>query len=281
MSLYVPTKNKIASPYMPTTARVERAIMLTEKEKFFAVSSADKALYNYRPGQFFMAGLPGYGEGPFSISSMPADDNIELCIRAVGNLTNALHRLDVGDNIYLRGPYGRGFDVASVRGKDIVFFSGGIGMVPMRSLVRMLVQESESFRSLNLIYGSKTPADVLFTKELEGLSAASLLNVHLTVDKPDADWKGEVGTVISLIPKMDVDWESALAVIIGPPVMYKFVIFSLLEKGMRKRNILLSLERRMKCGVGKCGHCQINSQYVCQCGPVFSLAELGGLPEAY
>lgn len=281
MSLFAnTTQNKTASPYLPSPATVERVSRLTEKERLFKLSLPGGAP-KYAPGQFFMAGLPGYGEAPFSVTSLAGGDGgFELCVRAAGSLTNALHRLRKGDSLWLRGPFGRGFDAASMRGKDILFIAGGIGMVPMRALIQEVVSQKESYGRLTLIYGSKAPEDILFNGEMEEWKGLGL-DLYLTIDKPSPKWKGNVGVVTSIIPKLAIDPSKTSAVVVGPPVMYKFVILSLWDKKIPRDEIILSLERRMKCGLGKCGHCQINRSYVCQEGPVYRLSELKDLGEAF
>lgn len=267
------------SPYLPIEAVVARVAKLTETERLFVLTPRSPVNLDYRPGQFFMAGLPGYGEAPFSVTSAPGGANgFELCIRAVGNLTNAIHRVQKGERLWIRGPFGRGFDTSEMKGRNVLFIAGGIGIVPMRSLIKTLVG-APGYGELTLIYGVKTPAEILFQGEMNDWSAAGMRSM-VTIDKPVADWRGNVGVVTTLLPKTDIDPFKTTAVIIGPPVMYKFVIMNLRQRGMRDENILVSLERRMKCGLGKCGHCQINGVYACQCGPVFKLSELHGLPEA-
>jgi NAD(P)H-flavin reductase len=229
-----------------------------------------------------MAGLPGYGEGPFSICSEPDPiaKGIEFCIRAVGNLTNAMHRLKKGDTLWVRGPFGRGFSVSEFSGKDIVFVAGGIGIVPMRSLIKAVISLGNADKGgITLICGAKTPEELLFAGEMEEWVRKGV-DLRLTIDKPSPGWKGNVGVVTTMLQGLKLRPERTMAVIIGPPVMYKFVILGLREKGIPYENMLVSLERRMKCGVGKCGHCQIQSVYCCQEGPVFRLSELKGLSEA-
>jgi len=270
---------EMESPYLPFLGMIERSMRVSEKERFFSVAPSNESMLDYRPGQFFMVGLPGYGEAPISITSAPGEKRIELCIRAVGNLTNALHKLHKGDRMWLRGPFGRGFVLDEFSGKDIIFVAGGIGIVPMRSLLKAVLAKKDNFGKLTLIYGSKTPEEILFAEEMDTWRRQGM-DVQLTVDKADARWKGNTGVVTTLIPKVGVKDKNTLGVIIGPPVMYRFVILSLKAKGLGPEDIYMSLERRMKCGVGKCGHCQINSVYVCQCGPVFKMSEITGLPEA-
>jgi len=292
------------SPYLPAEALVTRAAKLTENERLFALAPLSKpnqnhspypgpikndgqddipreegSILNYLPGQFFMVGLPGYGEAPFSVASAPgAKEGLELCIRAVGNLTNAIHRVPKGGRLWIRGPFGTGFDAASMKGRDVVFIAGGIGIVPMRSLIKTII-ERPGYGRLSLIYGTKSPDDLLFNGEITDWSKAGL-NALVTIDKLAKGWSGSVGVVTTLMPMIDIDPLRTTAVIIGPPVMYKFVIMNLRKAGMRDEDILVSLERRMRCGLGKCGHCQINGIYACQCGPVFRLSDLHGLPEA-
>lgn len=273
-------KNGLNSPYLPTPVVVERVTRLTEHERLFRIKPPEGPLL-FDPGQFFMAGLPGYGEGPFSVASYNHGGNgFELCIRAVGSLTNALHRLKKGDTIWVRGPFGRGFDLKAMKGKDILFIAGGIGIVPMRGLMQAILADRVSYGRLNLIYGSKT-ADALLFKDETVLWQAAGVDVSVTIDAPCQGWGGRVGVVTTCIPPLDIDPSRTMAIIIGPPVMYKFVILSLWEKRVPRENILVSLERRMKCGLGKCGHCQINSSYVCQQGPVYKLTELKNLYEAF
>lgn len=271
---------EMESPYLPFLGIVERSMRVSEKERLFTISPSNESLLGYGPGQFFMAGLPGYGEAPISITSGPGEEKIELCIRAVGNLTNAFHKLRKGDRIWLRGPFGRGFDLRAMEGKDIVFVAGGIGIVPMRSLLKAVLEKPARFGKLTLIYGAKTPEEMLFTEEMDGWQRRGL-DIQATVDKPEGGWKGHTGLVTALIPRIEMTHLNTVGVVIGPPVMYRFVILSLNARGLGADDIFVSLERRMKCGVGKCGHCQINSVYVCQCGPVFRLSELKRMPEAF
>src|SRR3990170_6421529 len=154
-----PVRSHMESPYLPSLGIIERSIRVSEKERLFTISPSSETLLQYRPAQFFMVGLPGYGEAPISITSAPGEKRIELCVRAVGNLTNALHKLHKGDRMWLRGPFGRGFVLDELSGKDIIFVAGGIGIVPMRSLLKAVLAKKERFGKLTLIYGSKTPEE--------------------------------------------------------------------------------------------------------------------------
>ncbi len=267
------------SPYLPVRCTVEKNIRVSEKERLFSIQPSTP-LAPHEPGQFFMAGLPGYGEAPFSVSSPPdRNGRFELCIRRVGNLTTALHRLKKGDTVWIRGPFGRGFPVESMKNRDIIFIAGGIGIVPMRSLIKTVMKDRNSYGRLTLLYGVKTPEEILFGEEIEKWGRLGM-DCHLTIDRPHPAWKGNVGVVTTLIPPLSIDGANTICVIVGPPVMYKYVLLSLSNKRINGHDIILSLERCMKCGLGKCGHCQINSIYVCQEGPVFRLSEIRHLREA-
>lgn len=269
-----------STPYLPVAATVERVARISERERFFVIRPSDPCILDSTPGQFLMVGLPGYGEAPISIASAPGDpEKLELCVRAVGNLTNALHRLKKGDPVWVRGPFGRGFDLDSIKGKDLLFVAGGIGIVPMRSLVKAVLA-SGGFGRLTLVYGANTPDQLLFRDEIRGWKDSGV-DVRLTIDTPHPGWKGSVGVATAYIPDLEIKRGDTVAVVIGPPVMYKFAMVMLGKKGLGPEDILVSLERRMKCGLGKCGHCQINSLYVCQEGPVFKVSELKGMPEAF
>ena len=275
------TEKNSSSPYAPLPAVIKRVVRVSERERLFSLSQPGAPI-DFAPGQFFMAGLPGYGEAPFSISSPAggAGNSIELCIRAVGNLTNAIHRLKEGDTLWIRGPFGRGFPVDAMKGKDMLFIAGGIGIIPMRSLVRTVLDDKRSFGKLTLLYGSKTPYDMLFKDEMQRWKGSGM-DVRLTVDYTMPGWTGNVGVITTLMPGVQLNPGRTVAVIIGPPVMYRFVVYGLKDRRIPEGQVYLSLERKMKCGLGKCGHCQINSSYACQEGPVFSLDELERLPEAF
>ncbi|MBI3753867.1 MAG: FAD/NAD(P)-binding protein [Deltaproteobacteria bacterium] len=271
----------ITSPYIPRLARIERITRLTEKERLFTIAIEDGKALGHQPGQFIMLSIPGFGEAPISVSSPPDNGNMfELCVRAVGNLTNALHNLSKGDRIWIRGPYGKGFPVESLKGKDLLFISGGIGLVPMRSLIKTVLSERLSYGRANLLYGVKAPDEILFRDELSQWERTGTINIQITIDKPHPAWKGHTGVVTTLLPPLKIDETKTVAIVVGPPVMYKYVIMSLGDKRIAGHDIYLSLERRMKCGLGKCGHCQINSVYVCQEGPVFRLSDIRYLREA-
>ena len=271
----------ISSPYISRLARIDGVARLTEKERLFKIAIEDNKNLGHSPGQFIMLSIPGYGEAPISISSPPSKKNtFEICVRAVGNLTNALHRLTKGDRVWIRGPYGKAFPVEEIKGKDLLFIAGGIGLVPMRSLIKTVLNARPTFGKINLLYGVKNPDEILFKDEMSQWEGSGNISIQITIDKPHPEWKGHTGVVTTLISPLKIDEAKTSAIVVGPPIMYKYVIMSLGDKRISGHDIYVSLERRMKCGLGKCGHCQINSVYVCQEGPVFRLSDIRYLREA-
>ncbi len=271
----------ISSPYISRLANIARVARLTEKERLFQIAIEDGKPLAHLPGQFIMLSIPGYGEAPISISSPPDKGNcFEICVRAVGNLTNALHNLTKGDRLWVRGPYGKGFPLENIQGKDLLFIAGGIGLVPMRSLIKTVLDSRSFYGNIHLLYGVKNPDEILFKDELSEWEQAGNIQTTITIDRPHPLWKGHTGVVTTLLPTIRIDEAKTVAIVVGPHVMYKYVIMSLGDKRIAGHDIYLSLERRMKCGIGKCGHCQINSIYVCQEGPVFRLSDIRYLREA-
>jgi sulfite reductase subunit B len=275
---------KLRSPsiYLPTLARIVDVRPMTPLEKLLTVELPDGLSLEHQAGQFVEVSVLGVGEAPISISSSPSRSNgtFELCVRRVGDLTHALHALTPGGSIGVRGPFGRGFPFERFRGKDLLFVIGGLGLAPARSLIDQVLDARANFGRVIVLYGSRNPSELLFTQELAQWRARDDMELGLTVDRPDGGWSGHVGVITTLIPGVQVYAPNTIAVTVGPPVMYRFVLMELLSKGIREGNIWLSLERRMKCGVGKCGHCQINHLYTCQDGPCFSYAQIKHLREA-
>ena len=267
--------------YAPRLAELVKVEELTPREKVFEFRFKDGNGLGHRPGQFAEVSVMGIGEAPISISSSPTrDGTFQMAIRNVGNVTNALHNLKEGVTVGIRGPFGNGFPLETLEGKDILLIAGGIGLFPLRSLIQYILDCRSSFGRVVLLFGARSPAERVFLDELTAWSQSPEIEFHETVDRGDETWQGNVGVITTLIPKVDIDARKTMAVVVGPPIMYRFVIGELKKKGIPDENIIVSLERRMKCGVGKCGHCQINGVYVCQEGPVFTLAQLRNLREA-
>jgi sulfhydrogenase subunit gamma (sulfur reductase) len=271
------------SIYLPTMARLLKVEPMTELEKLFTLElPAGRSLGN-EPGQFVEVSLFGIGEAPISVSSSPSRSNgsFELCVRSVGDLTSAMHQMQPGKALGIRGPFGQGFPVNKMKGKDILFAAGGLGLAPLRSLINEVLDHRGSFGRVIILYGTKHPSEILFKEELAEWAERDDVDFHMTVDRGDENWTGNVGVITTLFPKITVNPRGTVAATCGPPIMYRFVLMELLGKGIPETQIYLSLERRMKCGVGKCGHCQINELYCCQDGPVFRYADIKGLEEAF
>jgi sulfhydrogenase subunit gamma (sulfur reductase) len=271
-----------SSIYLPTPARIAGIRQLSPLEKLFKIELPSNFSLDHRPGQFVEVSVLGIGEAPISITSSPSRSNgvFELCVRNVGTLTNALHHMKVGSYVGIRGPFGQGFPVERFRGKDILFTPGGLGMAPLRSLINEVLDNRGKYGRVTILYGARTPNDLLFKEELAEWAACDDVSIYLTVDKPDEKWTGHVGVITTLFDRVQVYARNTVAVVVGPPVMYKFVLMELLGKGIAEGNIWFSFERRMKCGVGKCGHCQMHHIYTCQSGPAFTYADIKHLEEA-
>jgi NAD(P)H-flavin reductase len=228
-----------------------------------------------------MLSVLGTGEAPISISSSPTRSGIvELCVRRAGRLTDALYRLKHNDVVGIRGPYGNGFPIEEMAGNNLLIIAGGLGMAPLRSLLWYALDNRSLFKDVTLMYGAKSPADMLFREELVSLTNRQDLNCLLTVDKDDTGtWKERVGLLPALFDHVTIDASSTYAAVCGPPVVYKFVLQKLLERDFSKNRILMSLERRMKCGVGKCGHCSVGYKYTCIHGPIYTYWDAINMPE--
>ncbi len=266
----------VSSIYLPEPARILDVQQMTALEKLFTLEFFGGRSLGHQSGQFVTVSALGIGEAPISVSSSPSRSNgtFELCIRKAGDLTGVLHQKKAGDTLGIRGPFGQGFPLKKCQGKDILFAPGGLGLAPARSVINQVLDERGKYGRVTILYGARTPAELLFKGELEEWDKRDDVDLHVTVDQPDDDWTGNAGVITTLFSKVSVYPRNTVAITIGPPVMYRFVLMELLGKGIPETNIWLSLERRMKCGVGKCGHCQINDLYACQSGPSFSYAEI-------
>ncbi|MFW9926842.1 MAG: FAD/NAD(P)-binding protein [Candidatus Thorarchaeota archaeon] len=265
----------VQNPFKPKAARIVRHYDLIEDHRFFQIRHIDmkKAMsFTYNPGQFIMLSIRGVGEAPFSISSTPSRPGIlEMGVRKVGKLTEALFKKKDNDVIYIRGPYGNGFKLDQMIDKDLIIVAGGLGVIPLRSILYYVLDNRDQFKRVFFLYGARTPTDFLFKIEFFQLKEREDIECFFTVDKADNKWTEDVGVVTKLfryLPKIDP--RETTAVVVGPPVMYKFVIDEFLKLKIPKNQIQLSLERRMKCGIGKCGHCAIEHLYTCMDGPVFT-----------
>lgn len=272
---------KEQSIYLPELATISKIEKLTETEKFFEIKLNSGKDLGHKPGQFVEVSIFGVGEAPISVSSSPTKKgSFDLAIRKVGNVTNAIHNLEAGSTIGIRGPFGTYFPFEETKGKDLLFVAGGIGLIPTRSFINYVLHHRKDYGRVIILFGGRSPKERLFLDELADWNKREDVEFYETVDKGDETWKGNVGVITTLFPKIEVDPAKTHCIVVGPPIMYRFVIKEALDRKIPKEQIIVSLERRMKCGVGKCGHCQINNIYVCQDGPVFKYSDITNLEEA-
>jgi NAD(P)H-flavin reductase len=227
----------------------------------------DKKL-DFNPGQFILVSKLGIGECAISISSYP---DLEISFKSVGNVTNALFGVKSNQKIGIRGPYGVPYPLDDLKGKNIILIAGGIGLAPIRALIKYYLLNPDYFSSITLFFGAKTPEFIPFKKDIEKWE--KIFPIHLTVDYGNKEWKGNVGLVTSLLEKFNLP-NNSVAIFCGPPIMFKFTAEILNKKGMKNEDMIVSLERNMRCGIGKCGHCSINGKFVCTNGPNFRWSEI-------
>jgi sulfhydrogenase subunit gamma (sulfur reductase) len=270
--------------YAPHLVTIKKIRDEAELIKTFTLEFNDAAMRNsftYRPGQFGEVTLFGVGEAPISITSSPANKGyLELSVACVGKVTQKMHLKHAGDVIGFRGPYGNSFPFDEVSGKDILFIAGGIGLAPLRSLINQMFAEREKFGRISILYGCRYPKMFCFTDDLDKWAKLPNSEVLLTVDtNPENTWKGNIGVASSLLSRIKVNLANTVAFVCGPPVMIHFTILDILKMGFKGDSIITTMERRMECGLGKCGHCNIGEKYVCLDGPVFSYQKLKELGE--
>lgn len=268
--------------YRPEMATVTKSQEMTNLERLFAFELDSGKGLGHMPGQFVEISIPGIGEAPISISSAPnGNGSFEMVVRNVGNVSSAMHAMEAGAKVGIRGPFGTTFPVdTELKGHDLLFICGGIGLVPVRSAIQYCLNNRSDYGEITILFGTKSPAERLFVEETQEWAGRDDVNYIETVDRADEDWDGNVGVVTGLMPGLEIDTTKTKVIICGPPIMYKFVLVELNKMGVADEDIYMSLERHMKCGVGKCGHCQINNVYVCQDGPVFKYSEATHLREA-
>jgi NAD(P)H-flavin reductase len=268
-------------------AEITNVYPLTESEKLYLIQIRDpeeRNRFTFKPGQFVMLELPGIGEAPFSISSSPQrHGNLELCIRAVGNFTNFLARVERGTQVGLAGPFGTHFPVETMYGQDILLIGGGLGIVPLRSPLLSVLENRSRYNRVDIMYGARSPKELLFTYQYEEWQRFDI-NLHITVDKADENWDGPEGLITEIIHELiqgrDEIATNTCAIVCGPPIMFRFVCDMLTQAGLPMEKMFVSLERRMHCGRGKCCRCNIGSTFTCLDGPVFDYWSVMNLKEA-
>lgn len=269
---------KTENIFMPHEAVIKDIIVENSTIRTYVLEFTDEALrrgFSHAPGQFVMLSVPHHGEAPISISSSPmSSGTIHLSVRKAGSLTSRLHCMKAGEYVGLRGPYGRPFPMQELRGRDLLFVAGGIGLAPLCSVIGFCLDTNGDYGHITLLYGSRTPSDIAFRRYLDQWTSSSSVTCLLTVDVPEPGWESNVGLVTTLLDQVDMDAGHSSALLCGPPVMIDAVAHDLLAMGFKAGDIITTMERNMKCGVGLCGHCHMHGKMVCRHGPVFSVEEL-------
>lgn len=253
--------------YLPFLSEIREVIKHTEIEYTFRMTYKG----DVKPGQFFEVSIPKFGEAPISVSGI-GEDTVDLTIRRVGKVTHEIFENYVGDSFFMRGPYGNGFDINNYKGKEIVVIAGGTGLSPVKGVVDYFAEHPEDAVSMSLIAGFKSPDDILFRQDFERWNEK--IQVIKTVDGAPEDYTGPVGMVTKYIPDLPItDTKNTVFITVGPPIMIRFVVAEILKRGINEENIWVSNERKMCCGLGKCGHCKIGETYICLDGPVFNYVD--------
>ncbi|PWB94619.1 FAD/NAD(P)-binding protein [Methylosinus sporium] len=265
----------IADPMIP---RVARVVKRRREIADVVTLEIEGGAFDFAPGQFNMLTAFGVGEAAISVSGDPANSaRLVHTIRAVGAVSRALTELHVGEPIGLRGPFGRGWPMQEAEGSDVIVVAGGLGLAPLRPALYRLFAEREKYGRILLLFGARSPADILFRDELEAWRGRLDIEVVATVDHARGDWRGNVGVVTTLLSRAQFSASNALAMLCGPEIMMRFVANALLERGVAQERVYLSMERNMKCAIGWCGHCQFGPVFICRDGPVFPYSQLRGL----
>jgi sulfhydrogenase subunit gamma (sulfur reductase) len=264
--------------YLPKPATIKDIRRETPDTVTFTLvfdNEEDRKNFTYKPGQIMEVSVLGAGEAPISITSTPSRTGfLELCIKEVGQVTRLIHKMKVGDQFGLRGPYGNGFQYNEYKGRDILYVTGGIGLVPLRSLINYMFDNRSDYGRISILYGARTPSDLCFTEEVEQWKNNPNTEIHVTTDRGAEGYTGRVGLVTTLLPLIKHTPETSTAFVCGPPIMIPIVINELLKLGYKENEVISTLENYMKCAVGKCGHCEIGGKYLCVEGPVFRYNEM-------
>ncbi|MFH1092763.1 MAG: FAD/NAD(P)-binding protein [Candidatus Omnitrophota bacterium] len=268
------------NPYRPIEAEVIEVISETPTIK--TIRFIAKEEMSFATGQFIEMTIPGVGEAPFTPSSRPSDKEVmEVTVMKVGKVTEKIHKLKKGDKIGIRGPFGTGYPLDKFKDKEVLVVGGGCGFAPLRSLMYALFDRSEDFKKLYFRGGCRNPKELVYRSEVESWTKREDLNCRITVDKGDDTWNGNVGLVTTILNDVVMDYETDIAIVCGPPIMMKFAAMKLLEMGFKEKNLYLSMEKNMSCGIGKCGHCRLGSYYACKDGPVFTYDKIKKFPDIW
>lgn len=271
--------------YLPYLMEIKNIIQETFDVKTFQLAFKNKEegeKFIFLPGQFCEFSVFGMGESTFCIASSPTrKEVIECSIKKIGKVTNAIHELKIGDTVGLRGPYGKSFPLGMLKGKNLLFVGGGIGLAPLRSLIDYCMDHRSDYKKIDIIYGARTPGDLVYTRQYEEWKKQPDVNLNITVDRAMDDWQGHIGFVPMYLQELKPSAVDTVAITCGPPIMIKFVIEALAGLSFPGDRIVTSLEMKMKCGVGKCGRCNIGKTYVCLEGPIFTYDEIKKMPREF
>lgn len=270
------------NPYLPNVATVIETVQESPTIKTVRVRFNDEEAwknFSYEPGQVGQLSVFGFGESTFVINSPPScKDYLQFSVMRTGEVTSAIHSLKVGDQVGVRAPLGNSWPWEEWKGKNVFFVGGGIGMAPVRTVMLHLMERHKEYGSLNLLYGARSPQDMAYKEDVEKWLASKVLKTTLTVDNPDENWKHKAGLIPNVLKELNPSPENTIAALCGPPIMIKFTLAAFKELGFQDDQIYTTLERRMKCGIGICGRCNLGDKYVCLDGPVFTQAQLNDLP---
>jgi sulfhydrogenase subunit gamma (sulfur reductase) len=272
---------KAGNPYLPEVATVFEIIQETPNIKTFRMRFDDPAVmegFSFKPGQVGQLGVFGVGESTFAITSKPGDDFVQFSVMRAGEVTKALHNLSVGDKVGIRAPMGNGFPVEDWKGKKILFVMGGIGSAALKATIEYCLANRDDFKGVSILYGATAPENFTYQYDIDDWQNREDIELTLTIDRDCDGWQCDVGLVPAILENMHPDPTDTIAITCGPPIMIKFALMSFRKLGFTDEQTYTTLEKRMKCGIGICGRCNVGPKYVCVDGPVFSLAELAELP---
>ena len=273
------------NPLLPYLATLEDAIDLTPDVRLFRMGLHDPGIresFDYEPGQFIFVSAFGVGESPFGLTSVAyRGDGLEVAVRKVGTVTAALHELEPGAIVGVRGPFGNHFPMDEYKGKNIFIIGGGIGFAPLRPIIITIVDHRDDYGDLIILNGARTPQDLCFASEFDDWAASPRTRLELTVDAGDESWTGRVALIPAVVKELAVSPDNAIAIICGPPIMIRFTLVELKNLGFADSQIVTTLEGKMKCGLGKCARCNVGDKYICQDGPVFTREQISGLLEQF
>ena len=275
-------KTETAIVTVPEIAAVDEIKDEIEEVKTFYFRFVDEAAgrnFRIRSGQFIMCTVFGAGEFAVSLPFSPENDRLHISVRSVGKVTRALHDLQPGDKIGIRGPFGNGFPFEEIKGKNIIYVAGGIGLIPLRSSIVHVLQHRDDFGRILLLYGARTSKDLMYTDMIDKWLKTDGFETHIAIDNPEPGWTQHVGFVNTLVERAGIPVKDTVAFVCGPPVMFNAVIRDLLKRGLKDEHIISTLERHMKCGIGKCQHCAIGRTLVCTDGPVYTYKQIKTLGE--